>query len=199
MRDDALTDAVARSAARLYVTGEVDDLDAAVRRAALGFAALPERWPSLSLVRQHVRGRAEEALGREGYRAAVAEVLRIAEELMAFIEIELEAGPTRLAGRAAAGNVDGGATLFVRIYTDWPMATLVDRLVERGYEEPTFITVDTTVGRLDRIRFEEEGQVVVLTRCPATMLAHAEEDLVTGRRLPCVDLKALRARIEDPA
>lgn len=190
------TDRIAHEAARLFASGQADSLSGAIRCAveALGLHQVPA--PSPGRVRQHLQALSMQALGEAGYKEAVEDFLNIAQEIMALLETSFDDMSTILAGRAAKGFCDGGATLHIRMYTKQPIGLIAARLVESGYEEPEFRTAETKFGRLDRMRLCDAGVEVVLTRCAPALLKHAGEDMFTGRRIESLDLETLTRRQE---
>ncbi len=197
---DQRTDRIAHEAARLLDTGRMHDVAEAIRAAADGLGCGDAPRPGPGRVRRHVRGMQLQALGDREYEASIGRVLRVAEEVMTVIEETLAPATTLLVGRAAAGLIDAGVTIHVRVYTDRPLRDVVEILVERGYDEPAFETADTRVGRLDRIRFTEDDQAVVVTRCPSEVARQAGDrgrDLFRGRPIEVATLDALRRRLAD--
>ncbi|MCP3905653.1 MAG: hypothetical protein GY715_18660 [Planctomycetes bacterium] len=189
------TDQIAREAARLVQTGAEPDIDRAIHAAAAGHDA-PR--PGHGLVREHAQGMAMQALGREGYAEQVRDVWRIAEEIMTVLERVVPDGELLLAGRAARGQIDGGVTIHVRVYTDQSIGEIAAALVEHGYEEPAFETARSRFGCLDRIRFVEACRDIVVTRCPAGLPAAArrrDRDLFQGRPIATATLEDLRKRL----
>lgn len=186
------TDESARTAARLLATGEVADLDVAIRRAVeLHGAPAPTR----KRVRAHLRAMTQQAVGREQYDEMVRALLARAEEIMTALEAT-DTCTTALVGRGARGEIDGGVTLHVRAYTALEIGELAEHLVDCGYDEPAFETADTRVGRLSRLRFLEDGIEIVVTRCPPNVGAPVDRDLFHGNRLAHLDLAGLRRRLE---
>jgi hypothetical protein len=196
MRDER-TDRIAREAARLMALGKVEGITQAIQAAVdrLGLVTAPR--PGHVLVRRHARGMAMQALGDVGYANSVADILGRAEELMTLIEHGLEDAWTVLVGRAAKGQVDAGVTLYLRVYTRRPLRDIVELTVDCGYEEPAFETAHTKLGRLDRIRFVDEGVPVVITRCLPEMKSSHQHDLMTGRPMATLDLVALRRQLAE--
>jgi hypothetical protein len=193
---DERTDEIARAAARLIATGAADDVADAIRLAQDALGLADARPPTHGLVRRHVQGMSMQEMGAEAYSESVREVWRTAEQIMTAIEEGLEA-ETLLAGRAARGHVDAGVTLHVRVYTDRPMRDVVDLLDDLGYGEPSFETAETRFGRFDRIRLEESGCEVVITRCPpapAPAGRDRDRDLFTGRPVETATVRDLRER-----
>lgn len=174
-------DQIAREAARLFELGQAGSVRDALRRAVdtLGTVNPPV---TTGRVRQHIQAMHMQASGQAGYYADVRHIYEQVEELLAAIELAWPTARTVLVGRAARGLVDGSTEVHVRIYTDEPIETLADRLVELGYDEPTFETVNTTLGRLNRIRLPDDVGEIVLTRCLPPMYATVDRDLFTGRR-----------------
>lgn len=190
--NDPRTDRIAQEAARLIESGQVDSIGEGVRQAMENFGWTHVPQPSEGQVRRHAQGMAMQALGAEGYRESIVNVWRVAEGIMTTLE---EARP-RLIGRAVRGQIDAGVTLYVRIFSDRRIGEVVHTLVDAGYDEPEFETLDSSrLGRFDRIRFEEEGLEVVITRVPAHRRELADVDLMTNRKTASVDLETLRAMI----
>jgi hypothetical protein len=194
---DQRTDRIAREAARLIALGKAEGITQAIQAAVdrLGFATAPR--PGHVLVRRHARGMAMQALGDVGYASSVADILGRAEELMTLIEHGLADASTVLVGRAAKGQIDAGVTLYLRVYTRRPLRDVVELTVDYGYEEPAFETAHTKLGRLDRIRFVDEGVPVVITRCLPEMKSSVRHDLVTGKPIATLDLVALRRQLAE--
>jgi hypothetical protein len=192
---DERTDRIARQAARLIGTGQVAAVADAIRTAAdlLGLRDAP--LPTHGLVRRHVQGMSMQAMGAEAYDKSVRAVWRLADELMSTIEQIAPGSRPLLVGRAVKGHVDVDARVNVRIHTRVPTHQLVAALVDYGYPEPAFDTADTRFGRFDRVRFEEAGCAVVVTRCLPETIDHAGVDLFTGRPLPSIFADELRHRL----
>lgn len=189
---NVVRDRIARRAAALVAAG-APDVDAAIHQAAhqLGFTR-GAPLPTAGEVRRHLQGMAQESLGDVGYRAWVAEHHALAAHVMDLLERAF-AGPTLLAGRAARGQFDGGASIHVRLYTRAPLHAIAQAIVDAGFEEPAFETIDTRHGRANRLRIDHEGTELAITRCLPEWWADRESDLVTGRRTATLDLDAVRA------
>lgn len=190
-------DAVARLAARLLERGEASDLSAAIRTAAARLRVPRERWPSESVVRRHAEAMAQSDLGAQGHAALVAERLAIAEEIMTLIELETRPDELWLVGRAARALLDADPILRIRVHGATSIGELARRLVDAGYEEPVFQVVRTRWGRLERIRFREQGVECVVTRCPPAQVLDSTIDLVTGRPVHRADLEQVRRMIDE--
>jgi hypothetical protein len=159
--------------------------------AAARLGAGPHARPGHGLVREHLRGMAMQSMGDAAYQNLVRRAMQVAEEIMTVLE---EHQPV-LVGRAAKGYIDGGATLHIRVHTALSIGDLAAALVDAGYEEPSFETVNTRFGRLSRLRFEEEGCEAVVTRCPPQQAAVPERSLYRDERVESIDLRALRSRL----
>lgn len=194
--EQATKDRLARDAAQLLATGAATSISEALRlaiRARGGDEQGGSTRPSFRLVREHLRGMSMQSLGREGYEAGVRAMFEIAEEIMTVLE---DCDP-RLVGRAARGEIDGGATLYFRIFTRESIGSVASRLVEYGYEEPAFETADTKrFGRFDRIRFEESGWPVTLTRLSPERKDLVAVNLFSGDSIESLTLDAVRRRVE---
>ena len=192
---NVVRDRIARRAAALVAAGREHDVHRAIRAAAesLGFAR-GAPLPSDGEVRRHLQGMAEEALGAEGYRARVDDTLAFAEQAMELLERAF-AGRTLLCGRGARGRFDGGAELHVRLYARAELAEIARVLVDAGFDEPVFETVETAHGRANRLRTAQDGVALAVTRCLPEGWASREDDLVTGRRTATRTLEELRGSL----
>ncbi|MHC4218120.1 MAG: hypothetical protein ACYSU7_06645 [Planctomycetota bacterium] len=195
--NDPRTDAIAREAARLIDSSRATTIRAAIRAAAetLGFHGVD--LPGPGRVRAHARALAMQALGDTGYADSVRGVWQSAERLMTALQHALPRAEPLLTGRAAQGLIDGGVTVYVRLYTDAPIGDLADALVEYGYDEPAFETVNTRLGRLSRIRLEDDGLELVVTRCLPHMAGSADQDLFSGRPAKTATLTEVRRKLAE--
>ena len=91
-------------------------------------------------------------------------------------------GRTVLCGRGARGQFDGGAQLHVRLYARAELPEIAQLLVEEGFEEPSFETVETVHGRANRLRTALDGVGLAVTRCLPEWWGDRAKDLVTGAR-----------------
>ncbi len=193
---DPQTDQIAREAARLIETGGAESIDAAIHAAASALNLQDVPLPGQGRVRKHAQAMSMQALGDAGYAESVRNVWEIAEQLMTALEQAMPDEPTLLVGRAAKGQIDAGVTIHLRIYTKSQIAEIGQVLVDFGYNEPTFETVDATVGRLNRIRLTEDGLEIVLTRCLPEMIKDAQVDLFKGEPIETVTLGELREMLK---
>ncbi len=115
---------------------------------------------------------------------------------MTLLEQSLPDAQTLLVGRAAKGQIDAGVTVHVRLYTRAQITEIAQMLTEFHYDEPSFDTVDTTVGKLNRICFNDEGVAVVVTRCLPEMYKNAQQDLFKDQPIETLTLDELRAKLE---
>ena len=192
---DPRTDEVAREAARLLETGRAGTIAEAIRSAvaALGFHDV--EMPGVRRVRQHARAMAMQTLGDAGYAESVRRVWQVAEQLMtALAETMPEVHPL-LVGRAAKGYIDAGVTVHIRLYTEATVGELARTLVEFGYDEPSFETVNSRFGRLNRLRLTDEGFEIVLTRCVPAMAESAHLNLFDGEPIEAATVADLRRRL----
>ena len=190
------SDAVAREAARRLEDGKSASVHDAIEAATRDLDAWDVPRPSRGRVREHARSIAMEELGEAGYYARVADVWRIAAELMEVLESGLRDVDTVLVGRAARGQIDGGIVIHIRAYTERPVSDLAEVLVEHGYEEPDFETVETRIGPLQQLRLTEDERELAITRVPRAHSTHPGTDLVIGKSIEFVDLETLLARLE---
>ena len=192
---DSRKDAIAREAARLVEAGRAGNISEAIKRAAEALGLQHAAMPGAGRVRRHVQAMSMQALGDAGYAESVRSVWRIAERLMTVLVEAIPDAEPLLMGRAAQGLIDGGVTLHVRLYTETEIGDIAHTLVEFGYEEPAFETADTRIGRLNRLRFTDDGTEIVLTRCLPHMADTTRLDLFTGKPIRSATLADLRGRI----
>ena len=133
----------------------------------------------------------------DGYRRQLAAWLAIGLDAIDAIESAIPGCRASLAGRGAAGRLDGDPTLHLRVSTASAIGVIAAALVEAGFAEPTFETLNATCGRLDRLRSAAEGVEVVVVRCPPGQIRPGRVDLVTGRPTTVLEREALDAAIED--
>lgn len=195
---DPRTDQIAREAARLIQTGRVEGVESAIRAAA-ELLQIPANvpLPGHGRVRKHAQAMSMQALGDIAYNQQRQRIWQIAEELMATIEHSMADVTTLLVGRSAAGHIDAGVTIRIRLYTHRPIDEIAAVLVQYGYSEPAFETAKTRFGRLSRLRLVEEDIDVMLTRCLPEMISSSGLDLVTGKPIETLDHAALQRRMEE--
>lgn len=192
------TERVAHEAARLYELGEAQTVGQAIR-AAVDLLGTPDPPVTPGRVRQHIQAMAMQAHGEAGYLEIVRGVYEQAEQFMTALDHLMPEVRAVLVGRAAKGLVDGTTALHLRVYTELPVSELAERLVQIGYDEPDIETVNTKHGRLNRLRFADEGLELILTRCLPPMYATVGEDLFTGRETSVMLLSDVRACLADPS
>lgn len=189
---------IAREAARLIETGKAASIPEAIERAVEVLNYHGEPRPGTLRVRQHAQAMAMQALGDAGYAELRHDVWRTAEQMMTALEEavprEGKAGgiETLLVGRAAAGLIDAGVTIHIRAYTDQSVTELARTIVEVGYDEPSFDTVHSAYGPVNRIKLSDEGQEIILTRCPPQLGISRTVDMFTGKAITALTLSALR-------
>ena len=192
---DPRTDQIAREAARLIEAGRAETIRQAVRTAADNLGYLDAALPRHGRVRKHAGALALQALGDVGYKKRVRAVWDVAERLMTVLVEAVPEARALLAGRGARGQIDAGVTVHVRLYTRTSITEIAQTLVDFGYDEPAFETVNTRRGRLSRLRLDDNGQEIVVTRCLPEMAAEAGTDLFTGRPIETVTLEDLRKKL----
>lgn len=195
MHDEHLprTDRIARQAAILLETGKAAGMSQAIRLAADTLKLTDGPMPGHGTVRKHAQAMALQALGDAQYMQCQQAITESVEELMTVLD-EAELSP-RLMGRAAAGHFDADATVHIRLHTDASQAELAELLVGYGYEEPSFDTVHTMHGPLNRLRFTEQGLPVTITRCPKSLRLSPDIDLFTGKAIASADIQTLRRQL----
>ena len=190
--NDPRTDDIAREAARLIESGRVENIGEAIRVAADTLGYRNAELPGRGRVRAHARALAMQALGDAGYAQSVRRVWEGAERLMTVLHHAWPDADTLLVGRAAQGQIDGGVTVHVRLYTEAAIGAVAEALVEYGYDEPAFETANTRLGRLSRIRLEDDGLELVVTRCLPHMAGVADRDLFSGKPIRTATLDEVR-------
>jgi hypothetical protein len=193
------TDQIAQEAARLMGSGGAATIGEAIRAAALRLRLHSAPMPSPGLVRRHAQGMAMQALGSEGHREMVRHAWRTARDIMCTLEDQLNAeGDTLLLGRGATGHFDADAQLHLRMHTAADIGLIAACLVEGGYAEPTFDTVETRLGRLNRVRLVAEGIDVTITRLPPSMRERGPKhrDLHHDRSIEAVTLVQLQRLLD---
>jgi len=191
-------DEIARLAAHLMSRGHARALREAIRIAADELGRSPEEWPSEALVRRHAQAMAQQDLGTTGYDALVEARLRAAEEIMTLLEFAAPPGELWLVGRAAQGQVDADPHFRIRYMGVAPIGELARILVAGGCEEPVFEVIQSRWGRLERLRFRQDGIEFSVTRCPPRQVLEPERDLFTGRPAKRLSLADLRKRLAPP-
>jgi hypothetical protein len=195
---DPRTDDIAREAARLIERGRADNIGEAIRVAADRLGYRNADLPGPGRVRAHARALAMQALGDAGYAQSVRAVWQAAERLMTVLHHAWPEADALLVGRAAQGQIDAGVTVHVRLYTDAAIGAVAEALVGYGYDEPTFETANTRLGRLSRIRLQEDGLELVVTRCLPHMAGSADRDLFSGRPIKTATLEEVRRKLSSP-
>lgn len=192
---DPRTDEIAREAARLIHTGIADDIDDALHLAAQSLGYASARLPGHGRVRKHAQAMTLQAIGDAAYRQQVRKIWEIAEQIMTVFEHTMPDVETLLVGRAAEGLIDAGVTIHIRLYTRHNDVELARALIDFGYDQPQFGSIDTRFGRLQQIRLMEEDVDVTLTRCLPEIAAHASTDLTSGKPIKTLSLDALRRQL----
>jgi len=131
-------------------------------------------------------------IGESGHRDLTRERQGMAEEIMTLLDTQLAPEGLWLVGRGARGHFDGDSVIRVRFHGHADIGEIAALLVEAGFEEPSFETLESRWGRLSQLRFNNGEVVCVITRCPPTQVLDPALDLVTGHPTRRVDLHALR-------
>ncbi|MHC4083277.1 MAG: hypothetical protein ACYS15_13075 [Planctomycetota bacterium] len=195
--NDPRTDAIAREAARLIQSSRASSIGEAIRVAADMLGIRDAELPGHGRVRKHAQALSMQALGDVGYADSVRRVWQVAERVMTVLDQAMPRADPLLVGRAAQGRIDGGVTVHVRLYTDAPIGDVAAALVEFGYDEPSFETANTRLGRLNRVRLEDDGLELVLTRCLPSMAGSADRDLFSGRPITTATLAQVRRKLAE--
>lgn len=193
---DAHSDEIAREAARLMQTGRAKDIDDALHRAAESLGYERTHLPGHGRVRKHAQAMAMQAMGDAAYHELRVKIWRIAEQVMTCFEHTMPEAMCEFVGRAAEGLIDAGVTIHIRLYTRHSDVELAKVLLDFGYDEPQFQTIETRFGRMQQIRFTEEGVEVALTRVMPELASKAAKDLVTDKPIEKLSLSELRRLID---
>ena len=175
-------------------SGRIPDVAGAIAAAREKYGSAPA--PRHRLVRQHLEGLRLQAEGGDARRRAAVDLWGAADALMTVLELALDDAALCLVGRAARGHGEAGAAAHVRVYTEASVRDLAELLVAQGYEEPRIETAHTRWGRLDRLRFHDDGRTWVVTRCAPSMWRDAKLDLFTRKAIEILPLEAVRKRLE---
>jgi len=184
------SDLLAREAARLIAEGEASDAAAALRIVAERMRGAPVSLPTPARVRMHLEAMLMQRLGAEGYAQRVARRVETADELLAAVDAMTGGDPGYLVGRAAAGEADPEGTIHLRVYTNLAARHIADALRDLGYTDPLLRSAQTPRGRIDELRFDEDGWPIVLRVCPPGLERDVRRDLFTGRRIDAVRWRA---------
>ena len=194
----SVPDEIAQLAARLLLQRKADDVRAAIAAAGAQLGYRADAWPSAALVRRHAQALTERDLGVEGHRTLTRSRLRVAEEIMTLFETQLAPKELWLVGRAARGQLDADPVIRVRFHGHTEIGEIAAVLVDAGFEEPSFETLESRWGRLSQLRFREGDVECVVVRCPPTQVTDSSLDLVTGHQIRRVSIEELRRELDAP-
>lgn len=192
MKPDSRIDLLAQHAARLFHEGSAATINDAIRTAIqeTGWTLVPA--PPKSLVRRHVQGLTLQTIGLEAYEQRIIDFWLLALDVLILFQ---DCAP-RLLGRAAKGQIDGGATIYIRVFSDQRIGWLADRAAAHFGIDPEFSTADSPhFGRFDRMTIEIESQQIVITRCPMSRSELIDVDLFTARPIASLTIDDLEARL----
>lgn len=199
--DEARSDVARRAVERLAegrdlsIEGAVDDARRELR------ASDTSRRPTRSELRAHAQAY-EESLGvdvrPQRLRATLGEVLDVLAALEALVLREDRDGIERpgpeVYGRAALGEFDLDPVVHIRLTTCLTSTSIARTLVEIGLEEPAFTTIESRVGRLDRIDTSSALAEYRVLRIPPSISIDPDNDLVRGTRVPHAGFEELSRR-----
>jgi len=188
----SVPDEIARAAARLLLDRAAADVREAIARAGSRLGYPSSAWPRPALVRRHAQALTEEALGTAGHHDRRRERWRLAEEIMTLLDVQLAPAGLWLVGRAARGHFDADPRLDVRFHGTAGIDEIAALLVDAGFDEPKFETLESRWGRLSRLRFDDGGVECVVTRCPPAQVLDPSLELVTGKPIKRLTLEELR-------
>ncbi|MDP6601070.1 MAG: hypothetical protein QGH76_02095 [Phycisphaerales bacterium] len=107
-------------------------------------------------------------------------VLEEVQRLMWTLEYAVLDSRCLACGRAARGHARGDGAFHLRLLTSKGVSFIAAALVEHGYPEPGFRTLDGK-GRFDQLVVETAYATVVVTRCPPGSSGHRPLNLKTGK------------------
>lgn len=198
-RRSSQRDTIAREAARLLALGKARDMNEALRLAGETSGDDRAPRPSRLQVRRHAQAMSMQAMGEAEYRQQRRDWLALAEEIMATIEQAFPDSATLLVGRAAAeggGHFDADPAVHIRVHTDASITDLAQALVQFGYDEPEFTTLETRGGRLSQLQWLDSGLRIVVTLCPQRRVFESRTDLVTDKPTPALTRAQLAERLK---
>jgi hypothetical protein len=160
------------------------------------------RRPTRAELRAHAQAY-EESLGPDvrpqRLRATFGEVLDVLASLEALVLREdcdgIERPTPEVYGRAALGEFDLDPVVHIRLTTTLAGAAIARTLVDLGLEEPAFTTIESRVGRLDRIDTSSALAEYRVLRIPPNIALDPGTDLVRGTRIPHAGFEELSRRI----
>lgn len=170
---------------RSEAVGDAVDDAARELRARSGF-----RRPTRSELRAHAQAHEESTgPGARGRRiaATLEEALDVLSALEACVIGRDPEGTDRpspeVYGRAALGELDLDPCVHVRVVTMLPVGTLAAALVDAGLAEPSFSTLESRYGRLDRIATDGAFAEYRIVRIPPALQVDPDRDLIDGARI----------------
>ncbi len=194
---DTNKDQIARRAAQLIVEDATLTISQAIQAAQTQHGTPESPLPSRRQVRQHCRALAQSVLGEEGYRDVIKAQLSVITQLLDSLRYLQPDARVMVMGRAARGLLDGPGRVYLRLFSDIALSVFADRLVELGYEEPSFHTVDTLHGRMSQLHLSEGGLDFSLTLIRSGVRVDDQLDLFTGKPITTIDAAGLHLLITD--
>lgn len=201
-RDESSAE-IARRAVERFAEGQDLSIEDAVddaRRELRG--SEHARRPTRSELRAHAQAY-EESLGPDvrpqRLRATFGEVLDVLASLEGLVLREdrdgIERPTPEVYGRAALGEFDLDPVVHIRLTTTLAAAAIARTLVGLGLEEPAFTTIESRVGRLDRIDTSSALAEYRVLRIPPGVSIDPDVDLLRGQRIPHAGFEELSRRI----
>ncbi len=196
-------DQIARRAAEMLRDGLAGSIRDAIRQARREPGGAHGDPPSLEQVRRHVDAMAMARIGLEAWEADRQLRLQEVDQFLATLEFHLDGIELRIAGRAARGEIDDGARIYIRAWMDEDLDSVV-RVLETadiGAVEVGSRKVDPTVAsglrRLTTILVKGEQVEFLISLCPVRTIVVEARNLITGSDIHLADLKQFRDMLGD--
>lgn len=113
------------------------------------------------------------------------------EEVMTTLQFALGEATVLACGRAARGHLEDPPRAMLRACTDASISQIATALVEHGFPEPTFRTMDGK-GRHSQVCASGEHLDYVITRCPQDAGGRTPRSLKDGSPLDICSVKQIR-------
>ena len=154
-------------------------------------------------VRRHVDAMAMARIGMEAWEADRQSRLEEVDQFLATLEFHLEGAQWRIAGRAARGEIDAGARIYIRAWIDDELDSVV-RILESSDVGPIEVgsrKVDPAVAsglrRLTTLLIRGEQVEFLISLCPVRAIVTEPRNLVTGSDIQLADTRQIRRMLED--
>jgi predicted nucleotidyltransferase len=183
---------VAEQAARFIVEGcEAEYLHAKERAISMLGLSSSSHLPSNRKIKECIARLTSSQLGEDEVKRRVAEMRRIAKEIMEVIE---DADPF-LIGSTLTGQIRDCSDIDLHAYSD-DYSVLKNQLVDWGYDEVDEEVVDNRKGRFVHLRWHENGYPVEITVYPWSWRDVVHYSSVTGKPMKRAGIKSVKALLK---